>query len=151
MIFVWKYCIWCDGKKWRRLQKLYRVTPKVFLPETKHHQNFTKSLNLKAVRRVWLLTLAITCYEMIYYFALVNQFTSRPSRFDAARENFGPLVCSFRTFGTSYPAGADNHRGRNFNVFRPPVNPLDFTCCVCMLVVCCECLFFYIRQYTVKV
>jgi hypothetical protein len=85
------------------------------------------------------------------YFALVNQFTSRPSRFDAARENFGPLVCSFRTFGTSYPAGADNHRGRNFNVFRPPVNPLDFTCCVCMLVVCCECLFFYIRQYTVKV
>jgi hypothetical protein len=52
---------------------------------------------------------AMNCYNIVYYFTFVKQFTSRQSPFNASRKNFVPLVYSFWTFWTSRPADEDNH------------------------------------------
>jgi hypothetical protein len=71
---------------------------------------------------------------MVYGFTRVKQITSGPSPVDAAGEKLDLLLRSFPVFWTSHLAGEDNHRGRNFNVFRPPVN----LCVLLAVLVCCS-------------
>ena len=79
---------------------------------------------------------------MVYDFTLEKRVTAGPSPVDAAGQMFRRLVRSFPMFWTSHLAGVDNHSDRKFNVFRPPVNPCDFTCRACMLLFDCKCLFY---------